>query len=821
MSMQWEEVAQKMLPLLKISRESRQQQILLLESLLDSIIADGAQELFRPLFEGFEADNLLFGFQQELIDELNWREGRAIKEEYDFFWPWCDLYFKLFPQKLAELPENWTVKGLQKWPSFMNQENSCEKLWCSQLSQKTIIDPNSGEEVEIADMDWSGVEHSTIKELGLGDAKNIYDYPFTTFLKRKGLIIIESRWPSMKVVFDNINGQQRLVACLGFENWIPTEERSISKHPNLQVVTKLPVSNLVTHPEILKVIEQNHHSMWNSTTENNFIDWNYCRIHLNPDSSLPIKDRATCIQVYYEYWTGATNWSSWDANNHADIWQIIFGDNEFPNLENIRIVAPPETSFIFPKSFTVQFPSLRMLYIEGETENIEFPNDFFVTEHPLEIIYQRGNRIQFIGFDKSKPGNLAAQATQMSMDAQWFCSHAQYFSNVRQLNLNQITMDIGSFLSKLPLTNFVVERDASDKPLEKNLWAEFDEPLLLKNWKDKLQWYPEQLNEKYDLLDSPDRPPDPDVWEMREKGLPYSFIVKNFDDLMECWKTIPADPFRGEYCPFKDEMEDFHRYRRCRSDFIKEFIAMAKSNTLPEDFINWFKEREKIRNYYRTAIKVGSWYFWLDGNGNPQLSSNYSCVGMTRIQGSWYPFDTQKILVGYPKLPDDLKEKITHLCLQAKPYEVRHNDAAFPFDILLTMSKQEGGFSSLVLNVPEVLDLVPQLTSVDTLSITDQNLTQLPKNIGDLKKLSELYLWKNQLSSLPESFSQLTNLRKINLSWNKFTSLPEVLFQLPNLEEICFNPISKQPNFEEELMKTASKHPAFCEALQSKRVKIF
>ena len=77
----------------------------------------------------------------------------------------------------------------------------------------------------------------------------------------------------------------------------------------------------------------------------------------------------------------------------------------------------------------------------------------------------------------------------------------------------------------------------------------------------------------------------------------------------------------------------------------------------------------------------------------------------------------------------------------------------------------------------------------------NQQLTQLPDNIGQLANLKQLYLEWNNLTSLPSSFSQLLNLENLAISNNWLTALPNDfgdLFELSFLD-LGYNQITEIP----------------------------
>ena len=95
------------------------------------------------------------------------------------------------------------------------------------------------------------------------------------------------------------------------------------------------------------------------------------------------------------------------------------------------------------------------------------------------------------------------------------------------------------------------------------------------------------------------------------------------------------------------------------------------------------------------------------------------------------------------------------------------------------------------------LKFLPNLDKVLYLDCSENQLTSLPEEIGNLVNLRELNCETNKLTSLSlELFApgNLVNLKELRCGWNELTSLPVSLTNLRNLQYFCTN-----SNFIEEI----------------------
>ena len=78
------------------------------------------------------------------------------------------------------------------------------------------------------------------------------------------------------------------------------------------------------------------------------------------------------------------------------------------------------------------------------------------------------------------------------------------------------------------------------------------------------------------------------------------------------------------------------------------------------------------------------------------------------------------------------------------------------------------------------------MTSVQWLKLDKTNLSEIPKEMGNLLKLEHLSLTKNNLEKLHGELTELNCLRTLNLRYNKVKSsgIPAELFQLEELSTL-------------------------------------
>lgn len=102
-------------------------------------------------------------------------------------------------------------------------------------------------------------------------------------------------------------------------------------------------------------------------------------------------------------------------------------------------------------------------------------------------------------------------------------------------------------------------------------------------------------------------------------------------------------------------------------------------------------------------------------------------------------------------------------------------------------------FLALICTVEMKQSLTICLVSLrlEILYLGGNQLTSVPTELGNLRKLKALNLCDNKIESLPSSLVKLTHLQSLSLHNNRLTLLPVALIKLRNLEELSLrdNPL--------------------------------
>jgi Leucine-rich repeat (LRR) protein len=74
----------------------------------------------------------------------------------------------------------------------------------------------------------------------------------------------------------------------------------------------------------------------------------------------------------------------------------------------------------------------------------------------------------------------------------------------------------------------------------------------------------------------------------------------------------------------------------------------------------------------------------------------------------------------------------------------------------------------------EIPPEIGELINLRTLQLRDNHLKKVPPEIGRMTNLQELNLSGNQLNEIPPEIGQLTNMKILHLNYNELKDIPEI-----------------------------------------------
>jgi len=103
-------------------------------------------------------------------------------------------------------------------------------------------------------------------------------------------------------------------------------------------------------------------------------------------------------------------------------------------------------------------------------------------------------------------------------------------------------------------------------------------------------------------------------------------------------------------------------------------------------------------------------------------------------------------------------------------------------DIKAELKNMLNKFSFLTFPKVSFVEKIAWLMNNKLLDLNNNQLTQLPNEIGNLVSLEGLYLYSNQLTQLPAEIGNLVSLERLNLHNNELTQLPTEIGNLVALK---------------------------------------
>ncbi|WP_166157722.1 leucine-rich repeat domain-containing protein [Neochlamydia sp. AcF84] len=195
---------------------------------------------------------------------------------------------------------------------------------------------------------------------------------------------------------------------------------------------------------------------------------------------------------------------------------------------------------------------------------------------------------------------------------------------------------------------------------------------------------------------------------------------------------------------------------------------------------------EKVPYIFQKLFTLAASLSPLEFDGNPKESKAF-----TLSNYSSYLLNINRLLF-WQKLPGGT-EYLNQPQIKALPLKKKGE--------LLKQWIEKHGKNIIKLDLHDELNLtilppeIWQLSQLEWLILSNNQLTTLPSEIGQLSQLQGLWLYNNQLTTLPAEIGQLTKLEVLNLGDNQLTALPAEIGQLTKLQSLalCRNQLTIIP----------------------------
>jgi len=122
----------------------------------------------------------------------------------------------------------------------------------------------------------------------------------------------------------------------------------------------------------------------------------------------------------------------------------------------------------------------------------------------------------------------------------------------------------------------------------------------------------------------------------------------------------------------------------------------------------------------------------------------------------------------------------------AKSIEAAQKDPGHVYRLVLNSLKYDDKGKSLIMDGDKIMPKpgIAQLSNLEQLELSYNQLTELPAEMGKLLHLRSLILTGNKLKKLPKECGELKKLKVLNLKDNILNEFPEAVLHMTSLEEL-------------------------------------
>ena len=760
MSSEWTEKIQKIQTLIIGGPEERKMALSLLDALVEPAKELGLQSVFAPIFSGMTIgldnlsipdffENILRAEKKIFDDAYRWRKDPKPLQKLlseDIVLPMWDIFFKMYPERIQELPTFLVLEGVHKIPEFCGSHSPVKALGfspplygfsglekCTNIkrvhfykSTPTFLDDGFRWYYRCAPS--GGILHESIQKgvdttLSLRNVEHLF--AFNIDLKPVKIDVSHLISTNLEVDLDTVAPNIKYAAGSRADRKRPLQE-SVQIEMNGQWFFQtdpigLTNGDLQDHPQLVQSSrfvesQESYERLMNNYTVYSFLEHSVIdsdavktvvRFHLNDHTKETIGNRVQYIEIQ--------NASSKLMN------RILVSGPELPSVLQIQIVHSTNTEFIVDKSFLKRFPSLQVFDIIGKSygySRMSFSIDLWsdaCKDHPIRWLRNIGvYDARAIGFRKEK-GSLAERWIYGQMNYVDAIEHLKWTQHVEYMRLRNCE-NLAVFQPHIVNMKDLQAEHNSNCDIEKVMQEEG-------HWLDLVQIDSEKL------------------------------LLSN-TKMIQVYRPTTVKPIAS----IESLMCYFQRKALFQRDAVNRTIRVQKSVS------------QYLANNVSTGDAITQQFFaHLDSQQIYRFGKySYYCV-----EGEWYKTTFTSIDEKYDQKVQSNKVKNYNLAraFTQRPFKgtmlsvsrVQYNTNKVPLSALKSLND----LSVLKIERPldsNELEVLSQLDSVEELYFVDQGFTEIPSQILKMKNLRRLFLWGNKISSLPTEIQNLENLEVLSLT---------------------------------------------------------
>ncbi len=812
------ENAGKIANLFRGTKEERQTAFVLLDSLIDFVRDVGIQHEFADRVEVFNGMNDIRPngmlpipdiYQEIFLQKESMNQEEAFIIEEDLIVPLWELYFRLFPEKLEDLPSKIKISHCHRLPNFCGPESHIRGIEfvgptfgvdglekCTQLVRVHFS-------LGWLDNGWLTLEkeHHLAGWHTSDQWINAHQSWYHENFKNRTLATVDQWFPRLMAMpnirhyFDEMStfdDDQRAVMAADIPNLISTNLRVRDLHksnvlynafrPNYNVKGGYNYPQAYSHVTIRRQTSEGLQVVWRKNDNTNI--WSY----FQHDTAIDIPRVNSCTKERID----------WELVIDAELGNVFanttytlqLNDETDKPLHQRLIQFEGDVRHIF--SNTLDFPNLRLAKFKrskywwaDEDQRIRLDQAWLARCPRLEAVSFDCIYNEYSGENSKYHNNWYAGIARVFDTDFFYAEHPLRYLYVAGSDGEDTSKAQLAFSGNGALRDRLYELKADMDFISRfkrhmenvarvvmtgtGYWNQT--LYSLTSFKHGTQIYLEDNWFASNLLKAPNPFENFVSPTLPEHALYHKKEIRN----IHTWEEIElwfARILEGHHTT-----SDVHLSQR----FLRIFKKRLAKNDVPETFA-------KVMNG-RSHIRIGKhWLFHIDGQWSlkerrhlKNFDADY-CRRGQRISVLYWNHE-YKIPCVWNLHRAYYARSYTDGTLPKFLDKALYNTKKVPLSALQAKSELNTLKVEVVLDRSDYLEL-SKLDQVKFLYLNKQGLSDIPLEVCQMKNLKHLFLSDNDLSDLPRELSNLSNLEILGLTRNNLTSVPAVLDDLPNLKKL-------------------------------------